>query len=380
MTDSWIACEGLISIPRSGFRSLALGLVAAMLIACSEQTPVLHDEAPLRLSDWQLFSLEQETLTPDPATLAVRPASTLFTDYAQKLRTLWVPDGQQVEVVDGELSYPPGTILSKTFYYPRSAGGGVAATDDRRAQNIDLTANRIIETRLLVRGSEDWRAYPYVWNEEQSEAFLRVAGASLSLSLQFGDNGETKNFTYFVPNQNQCAGCHQRETPDGPLQPLGARLQQLSSNFLDTDDESQLSAMQARGWLADATAADTAVDWSDANAPLQDRALAYLNINCAHCHNPKGPADTSGLILDGTHRSLTELGVCKPPVAAGGGAGSLRYGIVPGLSESSIMVYRMQSQAPDEMMPELGRTLVHDEGLALIRTWIDTLQARPCPD
>jgi len=33
----------------------------------------------------------------------------------------------------------------------------------------------------------------------------------------------------------------------------------------------------------------------------------------------------------------------------------------------------MQSNKPDEMMPELGRALVHAEGIELISSWIATL-------
>ena len=119
-----------------------------------------------------------------------------------------------------------------------------------------------------------------------------------------------------------------------------------------------------------------AVSWQSYSADTQDPewveelALAYLNIHCGHCHNPEGAADTSGLLLDGSHSLAVNLGVCKPPVAAGGGAGNLQYSIVPGAPDQSILIYRMNSQAPDEMMPELGRSLVHYEGIALIRHWI----------
>ena len=67
------------------------------------------------------------------------------------------------------------------------------------------------------------------------------------------------------------------------------------------------------------------------------------------------------------------MGVCKPPVAAGGGAGDRLYSIVPGEPEQSILLYRMQSNKPDEMMPELGRSMIHAEGIELISSWIATL-------
>lgn len=343
-----------------------------LLTSCTEQSPVWHgEEAPQRLSEWQLFSTAGRQLSPVAETLVYRPASTLFSDYAQKLRSLWIPDGQQAQLLDGELQYPVGTVLSKTFYYPSTADGRVQARPDLKQQSINLENNRLLETRLLVRQASGWLALPYIWNDEESEAFLRVAGGSKALTLA----GEETGFQYFVPNQNQCSGCHQTEHPDGDLHPLGARLSQLTATGpeLSGDESSQIAALVERGWLNAPPAAQQAVDWSDTSQPVADRALAYLNMNCGHCHNPAGPADTSALILNGGHRSATELGVCKPPVAAGGGAGNLRYGIVPGEPESSILLYRMRSTAPDEMMPELGRALEHKEGIRLISDWIEQM-------
>ena len=36
----------------------------------------------------------------------------------------------------------------------------------------------------------------------------------------------------------------------------------------------------------------------------------------------------------------------------------------------------MQSTNPGAMMPELGRTLVHDEGVALISDWIKSMNPK----
>src|SRR3546814_2591245 len=58
-------------------------------------------------------------------------------------------------------------------------------------------------------------------------------------------------------------------------------------------------------------------DWSATAAPLDARARAYLDINCAHCHSPTGPARVSGLWLDSANADPRALGVCTPPVAAG---------------------------------------------------------------
>jgi mono/diheme cytochrome c family protein len=114
-------------------------------------------------------------------------------------------------------------------------------------------------------------------------------------------------------------------------------------------------------------------NWMDKNAPLDARARAYLDINCGHCHNPKGAANTTGLTLDIATQEDHHLGICKPPTAAGQGTGDHYFDIVPGHPDDSILPYRLSSATPGTMMPELGRSTVHQEGVALIRAWIASL-------
>lgn len=355
-----------------------LGILALPLSSCSEITPqFVADARPQRLSEWRLFELDGARLAPLPVLEVVRPANPLFTDYAHKLRTLWIPEGERATLVDGEIDYPVGTVLSKTFYYPTDTQGNVLKRADPGAREISLASARLIETRVLVRQASGWDALPYVWNEEETEAFLRVAGATRTLTMIDADapDSPATSFAYFVPNENQCSGCHTTEHPDGGMHPLGAIASQLTAaaHGADGDLRPQVETLVARGWLDRAPSGPALDSYEDTSLPLEDRAFAYLNMQCGHCHNPKGAADTSGLVLTGNHATLVSTGVCKPPVAAGGGAGNLQYGIVPGEPDESILHYRMASTKPDEMMPELGRSLVHDEGVALIREWISSL-------
>ena len=103
---------------------------------------------------------------------------------------------------------------------------------------------------------------------------------------------------------------------------------------------------------------------------LDARARSYLDINCSHCHNKVGPADTSGLLLEPDSPFGPSLGLCKLPIAAGTGTGDRKFGIVPGKPDESIFTYRMESTNPAVMMPELGRSLAHREGVELIAEWI----------
>lgn len=353
-------------------RSAVLSACLLLLASCSDSSPVFHaTERPLRLSDWQLFTVHENELVPNQSSVVFRPNNPLFTDYAHKLRTLWIPQDQQAELVDDEIVYPVGTILSKTFYYPRATNATLLKVADTGLRKIELADNQLMETRLLVRKSEGWDAFPYVWNDEQTEAFLRVAGASKAVSLSNENSAAVSNFTYFVPNENQCAGCHTTVHPDGEMHPLGAVYGQLNLDTRESENiVSPLQEMIERGWLSSEVNFPHSESWQDPTAEIEERALAYLNMQCGHCHNPQGAADTSGLILDDTKTAAINRGVCKPPVAAGGGAGDLRYAIVPGQPDESILLYRMRSDKPDEMMPELGRSLIHNEGVDLIRRWI----------
>ena len=114
--------------------------------------------------------------------------------------------------------------------------------------------------------------------------------------------------------------------------------------------------------------------WDDpSSGTTTDRARAYLDANCGHCHNDKGSARTTGLWLRLGDRPELELGICKPPVAAGRGSGDLSFDIVPSKPDESILIRRMRSTEPQQMMPEIGRSLVHEEGVAIVAEWIASL-------
>jgi hypothetical protein len=114
-------------------------------------------------------------------------------------------------------------------------------------------------------------------------------------------------------------------------------------------------------------------DYADLSASLNDRARAYLDINCGHCHIPGGSADTTGLYLNFTEQDPEQIGIFKKPVAAGRASGNLKYSIVPGHAEDSILLYRMNSLDPGIMMPESGRALADEQGIKLIAEWINQL-------
>ena len=305
------------------------------------------------LSDYGFFKGTLKEQIPSDGVVLYTLNSPLFSDYASKLRFVKLPAGQSVAYnPDSVLQFPVGTAIVKTFYYP---------IDERNPKK----GRRLMETRVLLHEAKGWVALPYIWNKEQTDAVLEVAGGSDQVSW-IDAAGKKQSFEYQVPNMNQCKGCHERS---GEMTPIGPSVRQLN-------DGQQLQHWETAGILKGLPKdhIPALVNYSDASASLDDRVKAYLDINCAHCHNPTGPARSSGLYLTWDSKDRTAYGFLKPPVAAGRGSGNLSYDIVPGKPEQSILHYRMASRDPGVMMPELGRQLTHHEGVELVRSWISSLK------
>jgi hypothetical protein len=47
--------------------------------------------------------------------------------------------------------------------------------------------------------------------------------------------------------------------------------------------------------------------------------------------------------------------------------------VVPGDPDNSLLICRMESIAAGERMAPLGRTIVHADGIALLREWVEEL-------
>jgi uncharacterized repeat protein (TIGR03806 family) len=367
------AGAGALPSPARGWLCVVF---AALLAACSPQAPerpVFHDSGlPERLSEWNVFRVHHGVLELNGAATPYDLATPLFSDYAQKLRTITIPEGGSAGYsADGDFDLPIGTIFSKTFYYPKTASG-VAAAPDRTAIDgvLPLGGLRLIETRILARRAEGWIALAYVWNAEQTEATLERTGASIPLTLERAD-GRREDFAYFVPNALQCAGCHATDAATRQIRPIGVKARHLNkpSSFVAAN---QLDHWRLMGLLTGDVAPGSPANasWTDEQAPLADRARAYLDANCSHCHSDIGPADTSGLDLRPAIAMGPKVGLCKATIAAGSGSGGRPYDIVPGDPDQSILVWRMETNEPAAMMPELGRSVTHEEGVALIRQWI----------
>ena len=362
-------------------------VVLVVLLATCEpamRPVVVHPVAaiPERLSEWGVVFANGSRFTLNDRVVPYELNTPLFSDYALKLRTVWLPAGSRARYdATRELEFPIGTIISKTFHYQKADNWGdesfAVVREDRESgldesQGLNLDNYVLIETRLLVRYEDGWHAFPYVWNDKQNEATLELAGDQRNIELV--DDNDTVSIVYIVPDANQCGGCHTTDHTAKKLRLIGPKAWQLNRSYAWWNSpKSQLQAWADSGLLAglgDETP-PAGVRWVEpGDATLEQRARAYLDVNCAHCHNPAGAADTSALHLN-IDAPLDRLyGVCKTPVAVGRGSGDRPYDIYPGRPQDSILVYRMQHSDPAIAMPELGRSAIHAEGVQVISDWI----------
>ena len=318
------------------------------------------------LSDYRLFADASNPLSNANSGVIYDLNTPLFTDYANKYRFVFLPDGTKAAYRDTlAFDFPVGTIIAKTF----------TIQEDLRIENSN---QEIIETRLMVRRNTGWVALPYIWNNDKSDAVLTPTGGTQAVSWIDVD-GNPRSTDYVIPNSNNCANCHGEDN----MLPLGPTARSLNKDYpYIGGTANQLDHWTAENILSGAPADTASIPsiplWDDATADLTDRARGYLDVNCAHCHSPGGAGDTSGLYLEYFRPFGSTVGECKPPVAAGGGAGDLDYDIVPGNADESIMVFRMDSNALEVRMPEIGRSIVHPEGVALIADWINAMDAVDC--
>ncbi|MBW2240786.1 MAG: right-handed parallel beta-helix repeat-containing protein [Deltaproteobacteria bacterium] len=316
------------------------------------------------LSDYRLFP-NGDPRDAQPRGLAYELNTPLFSDYTVKHRMIFLPPGTAMTYQDPDmLGFPLGAVIAKHFSF--------------RDPTASPPRETLIETRLLILRDDGWEGLPYVWDATESVATYTPQGATVNTNLLTTDD-ELLNLDYGVPSRTTCGSCHFGTSGDLPIGPTARNLNRLEKD----GPRNQLDLWTNDGLLVGAPASSQAPVlpvWDDpSTGTVAERARAYLEENCAHCHNPAGRAGPTGLWLDFNRPTGVNTGICKQPVAAGPGKLGLTYDIVPGDPSSSIMVGRLADLRPAVKMPEIEKGLVHDDGVALITQWVSEMNLPPCP-
>lgn len=295
-------------------------------------------------------------MIPQDEVMTFEPASALFTDYAHKKRFIWMPRNVSAKYKsDSEiLDMPIGTILVKHFYYDH-----VEPSDE----------TKIIETRIMIRKMDGWVFAEYVWNDAQTEATLDMSGSYKSISWT-DDGGTPRSTNYRIPSETECMICHK---DNGKPIPIGVKPQNLNHDFAySSGTMNQLDKMIQMHFLSSKPQnIVSTIDYNDASQNIDLRMRSYVDINCAHCHREGSHCDYRPLRLAFSETTNPQnLGLCVEPhefIDA-----SMNYIISPSNTARSVMYYRVSATDENVRMPLIGRTLVHDEGVAIIEEWINS--------
>ncbi len=350
-------------------------LSIAIFISCSDEdketnyepvSPVVVDltQVPYpKLSDYKFFEGEMKNQIPSLDVLPYEPISQLFTDYAHKKRFVWMPKGTKATYNgDGNvLELPVGAAIIKNFYYENT---------------LPSNATRIIETRIMIRKQNGWIFAEYVWNDEQTEAFLNMDGGFTSVSWT-EESGIKTVSNYRIPSEAQCLTCHKF---DEKAIPIGIKPQSLNKDFaFSSGMKNQFAKWIEVGYLENnlPSTIETTVNYKDETQPLELRVRSYLDMNCAHCHRDNSHCDYRPMRFafnETTNR--TNLGVCVDTQDMADFPSALSRIVTPGNPNRSMMFYRLDTDNESYMMPLIGRSVIHEEGKELIRQWIESLS--PC--
>ena len=331
----------------------ALGLSDGRIRKFVEAFPVPTNPLPPTLSEAHCFS-SLETLSPLGGVHPYDVSAPFWADGALKQRWVALPHGTAFSwTEDGELVAPVDTVFLKHF----------------EMQTSTENSPRRLETRvLIVEGPGAVRGHTYRWNEEGTEAHLLQGGATEALA---GDS-VPEGFTWQYPSAGQCLTCH--TDVSGGVLGFNARQLQGTSSAGTTSLQSLLDAgaiLPLSSPLPEALP-----DPADASVDLADRARAYLDSNCSHCHQPDGPTPTA---LDLRYTTLLEdMSACGLEPEKGSLGIDTPALLMPGSPDQSIVLQRMLAPAESgHRMPPLGSLLADPLGTSVIQAWIVALEQCP---
>ena len=363
-------------------------ILSSIFCSCSDKdeyvpvSPVTVDLSQVpypKLSDYKFFEGELKNQIPSLNVLPYEPSASLFSDYAHKKRFVWMPSGTKARyTADNKvLELPVGAVLIKTFYYDN-------------VQNISpVGGTRIIETRIMIRKATGWIFAEYVWNEGQTEAYLDLAGSFTSVSWK-DEHNVIKSTNYRIPTEVQCIICHKHKEMVGTTEvntnlPIGIKPQNLNFSYTyGTETKNQLDKWIQQGYLESnftyPTAANTVINYNDNTQPLELRVRSYLDSNCSHCHAPNRHCEYRPVRFQfsetGGANGRTNMGVCVDTEDYSFAPAFTKI-IKPGATNRSMLYHRLNTTDEGFRMPLHGRTVIHDEGVAMMGEWINSLTTCP---
>ena len=333
-------------------------------------------EFPRDLSETGLFSsVENMALASGVLPYDVNAAP--WADGTTAERFIALPDMSTIGVhqinntqkgnLKGEWSYPDGTVLGKTILL--KTGSNKTSRQQR------------LETQILYRHKDEWRAYTYIWNDEQTDAVLSDGKAfdrEYFVPDEEVDSGR-RSQTWHFSSQTECLLCH--SSRGGSV--YGFQIEQINRDFdYGQVKDNQLRTLAHLGVFEKPIGKSPSPDRvslaelkkmtppEDESADLTQRVRSYLHVNCSHCHQRGGGGTAAIEVLHDINFNKTHL-VSRPTQGSFGIVDP--WVVAPGDPDRSILFYRM-SKVGRGRMPHFGSRVIDDEGVSLLREWISQLE------
>jgi uncharacterized repeat protein (TIGR03806 family) len=329
--------------------------------ASSACVPTADGMQPMLLSATECVNMADPT-KPAAGAIPYSVRSPLWSDGAAKQRFVHLPAGGKIKTLDcstqadackadslsgddGHWEMPIGTVLVKNF-------------------SIE---NKLIETRLIERRSmSKWLYFSYEWNDAGTEATL-LPDDNVGKDKPVGSGQQVWHY----PGRQQCPQCHTA----GSGFTLGPTTPQLNSDFAyaegmmnQVEKFKQLGAFDTPPKMLAGLPVPEGADGT-----VEQRALSYIEANCAICHRPAGEYGSIDLRW-GT--AFADMKLCE--VVDRDMVNVPKYRLVPGDPAKSTMSFRMHTLNMDRM-PKVGSLVVDTAGAKLVDDWITGLPANSCP-
>jgi putative heme-binding domain-containing protein len=252
-----------------------------------------------------------------------------------------------------------------------------------------------VETQVLHYDGWDWRGYTYEWNEDQTDAALVEAGGK-TRTLQVKDAqapGGKREQAWLFASRMDCIRCHNpwsqytlafnipqinRSHDYGSACDNQIRTLKHIGVFTDVPDEPNPKNPRAEPEAPKPPEKlPRLADPRDAAAELEQRARAYLHVNCAHCHRYNGGGSAHIYLQhDLPLKKIEAVGL--RPTQGTFGIRDARI-LAPGDPYRSVLLMRLAKSGPGHM-PHLGSKIVDDRGVELIHDWITSLPGKADPE
>jgi uncharacterized repeat protein (TIGR03806 family) len=315
-------------------------------------------DPPSLLSQLEVFS-NLATLTPSPGVIPYDVSTPLWSDAAKKARWMIVPNDGEADSRDERINvssdiwqFPVGTVFVKHFEMEQADG-----------------STRRLETRFLVHGADErFYGLTYRWRPDGSDAELQNPKAFLE---------PVDDQVWHYPSRSECGLCHNSSA--GYV--LGLKTAQLNrmlyypSSGLTANVLVTLQGLGLFNTPLMPASLPQMPTLHQGTAFAEERARAYLDANCSHCHRPDGPGRGEFDLRFST--PIADQGIVGGEVVESLGVAGARL-LTPQNTDSSIIFKRLAA-LDGTAMPPLAKGISDDGAVSVFAAWLAAMNVQPRP-